>query len=64
MKKRLYTLFLGVCFLMTMAQSNSSRKQFVFNKQATINFENITQDFAPVMLVKEMPKPGSEKMVQ
>jgi hypothetical protein len=64
MKKKLYTLFFGCTILLTLAQSTHSRKQFVFNKQATINFEDITQDFSPVMLVKEMPKPGSEKMVQ
>ena len=64
MNKLIYTLFLCLCILISKSQINESRKHFVFNKQATINFENITTDFAPVMLVKEMPKPASEKMVQ
>lgn len=36
--------------------------KFTFLKSATVNFKNITQDFAPVLLVKEMPKQRSEKM--
>ena len=64
MNKLIYTLFLCFCILISKSQISESRKHFVFSKQATINFENITTDFAPVMLVKEMPKPASEKMVQ
>ncbi len=64
MNKLIYTLFLCLCILISKSQISESRKHFVFNKQATINFESITTDFAPVMLVKEMPKPASEKMVQ
>lgn len=63
MRKSFYTLFFCLGIILINAQVGSSQKHFVFNKKATITLENITQDFAPVMLVKEMPKPASEKMV-
>lgn len=45
------------------SQTNTSRKYFSHTKKATVNFESITQDFSPTLLVREMPKPGSGKMV-
>ncbi len=45
------------------AQTKTLRKYASHSKQATVNFQNITQDFSPSLLVTEMPKPGSKKMV-
>ncbi|MBC7694442.1 MAG: T9SS type A sorting domain-containing protein [Burkholderiales bacterium] len=44
-------------------QTKTSRNYFSHAKKATVNFENITQDFSPTLLVTEMPKPGSKKIV-
>lgn len=54
-------LFISITFIT--AQTNSSRKYFTHEKKATVNFSKITQDFSPSLLVKEMPKPGSGKIV-
>lgn len=62
--KSLYTLIFCLSILLVKAQVGSNQKHFVFNKKATVTLGDITQDFAPTMLVREMPKPGSEKMVQ
>ena len=63
MKQVFYcTLFICLSIAVS-AQSSSNQKRFSFPKQATINLENIAQDFSPALLVKEMPKPGSQKMV-
>lgn len=68
MKKIL--LFLSLIFqafaLVAQAQNTglgSVKKNFVFDKQSVVNFDAITEDFMPSLLVREMPKPGSEKMV-
>lgn len=60
--KHVFLAFIFVCGLAS-AQTSSSQKSFVFKKQATVVLDDIKQDFAPVMMVKEMPKPASEKMV-
>ena len=44
------------------SQTNVSRKYFSHTKQATVNFANISQDFSPTLLIREMPKPGSKKI--
>ena len=68
MKKTL--LFLPLIFQMfsAVAQAQNTslgsvKKNFVFEKQSVVNFEAISEDFMPSLLVREMPKPGSEKMV-
>ncbi len=63
MKKTIYYSFFCLLAIDMIAQSSSNQKRFTFAKQATVNLENITQDFSPALLVKEMPKPGSQKMV-
>jgi len=45
------------------SQTKSSRQYISHTKKATVNFANINQDFSPTFLVKEMPKPGSGKIV-
>jgi hypothetical protein len=45
------------------AAANSPKKtSFIFEKRATVNFESISKDFAPSLLLREMPKQGSKKM--
>jgi len=39
-------------------------KRFVHQKRATVNFDAITHDFYPALMIKEMPKQGSKKMVK
>lgn len=53
-----YSLIFFSCVfnLALLAQTTSSRKHFTHQKQAVVNFNNITQDFAPIMMVKEKPK--------
>lgn len=63
MKKIIYYACFYLLSIQMIAQSSSNQKRFTFSKQATINLEHIAQDFSPALLVKEMPKPGSEKMV-
>lgn len=63
MTKHIYFFLLSLCIFSVKAQTTNSRKTFVFEKKAEVIFENLTQDFSPTMLVKEMPKPASEKMV-
>ncbi|MFO0358227.1 MAG: T9SS type A sorting domain-containing protein [Sphingobacteriaceae bacterium] len=41
-----------------------SHKSFVFNKQTTVNFNDIKVDYSPKLMVNEMPKQGAEKMVK
>lgn len=45
------------------AQTKTSGKYFSHPIKTTVNFQNIKQDFSPTLLVTEMPKPGSKKMV-
>jgi hypothetical protein len=47
-------------------QSNkeANKTYFVFNKQATVTFSSITSDFAPTLLIKELPKQSAQKVIQ
>ena len=63
MKTTSYICLLLMAITFITAQTNSSRKYFNHEKKATVNFSKITQDFSPSLLVKEMPKPGSGKIV-
>lgn len=46
-------------------QENSPNKHyFISKKQATITFSNISRDLSPELLIKEMPKQSSQKVVQ
>lgn len=56
-----FLFLLSISFVYS--QTNASRKYFSLTKKATVNYANISQDFNPTLLVKEMPKPGSKKMV-
>ncbi|MES2565416.1 MAG: T9SS type A sorting domain-containing protein [Bacteroidota bacterium] len=47
----------------TFVSAQPSRIYFSHTKQAVVNLSNIEQDFSPTLLVNEMPKPGSKKMV-
>lgn len=40
------------------------KKSFTIKKQATVNYSNLGQDFSPKLMVNEMPKQGSEKIVK
>lgn len=42
--------------------TTSKQTRFLFAKSASVNFDTIRVDFKPALLVKEMPKQGSEKM--
>lgn len=58
-------LFIGVLlfgFNMINAQK-ASRKSFHFQKEATVNFDAIKEDYSPKLLIREMPKQGASKMV-
>lgn len=43
-------------------QDGPKQKQFSINKKAVVNFENITKDFYPSLMVIEKPKQGAKKM--
>ena len=58
-----YTILFLLSITTLFSQTNVARKYFNHPKKATVNFENITQDFNPTLLVKEMPKPAAGKMV-
>ena len=62
-KSASYIFLFLLCITVGSAQTNSNRKYYTHQKKATVNFTNITQDFSPSLLVKEMPKPGSGKIV-
>ena len=57
-----YTLFFVSSFGI-IAQTSSQQKRFTSHKKAVVNFTSIKEDFNPSLLVREMPKPASEKMV-
>ncbi len=40
------------------------KKSFHFEKKATVNFSEIKEDYSPKLMLREMPKQGSEKMVK
>lgn len=62
MKK--YIIFLNfISCIGLYAQTTTQQKKFVSHKQAVVNFNSIKEDFAPSLLIREMPKPASEKMV-
>ena len=49
--KQVFYCILFICLSIAVsAQSSSNQKRFSFPKQATINLENITQDFSPALL--------------
>lgn len=58
-----YVLMFLLPAALVFGQTKTSRNYFSHAKKATVNFENITQDFSPTLLVTEMPKPGSKKIV-
>lgn len=62
MKKKEPIIF--IIFMLSCLFSVAQQKAFTFKKQSVINFENIKEDYSPALMVKEMPKPGSQKMVQ
>lgn len=63
MKATSYIFLLLMSITFITAQTSSNSKYFNHVKKATVNFTEITLDFSPTLLVKEMPKPGNEKMV-
>ena len=63
MKINVYILLFLISATIAYGQTTTNRMYFNHTKKAIVNFENITQDFSPSILVNEMPKPGSEKMV-
>ena len=38
------------------------KRDFVFQKQATVNFAAISKDYNPILMMKEMPKQRTEKI--
>lgn len=58
-----YNIFFLLLATSVSAQTKTTRTYFNHSKQATVNLSNITQDFSPTLLVTEMPKPGSKKIV-
>ncbi|MCD6018524.1 MAG: hypothetical protein K0S53_1645 [Bacteroidetes bacterium] len=56
-----YIIFLLLS--VTFVSAQTSRTYFSHSKQATVNLSQIKQDFSPTLLVREMPKPGSKKIV-
>ncbi len=63
MKIEVYIFLFLLSVTFASAQTHTNRIYFNHTKKATVNFGFITQDFSPSLLVNEMPKPGSEKMV-
>lgn len=62
-----FTFFGQTNYAQTLPGINSENSRltfFTFQKQGTFNFESFTEDFRPALLVKEMPKQGSSKMIQ
>lgn len=41
---------------------NTKQQHFIFQKQTSVNFDTISHDFQPSLMVREMPKQGAEKM--
>ena len=39
-----------------------AKKTFIIKKAATVNFSEVKDDYAPKLMVKELPKQGSQKM--
>jgi hypothetical protein len=63
MKLNIYIFLLLLSSTFISAQKNASKKYFSHTKKATVNFSSINQDFSPSLLVQEMPKPASGKIV-
>jgi hypothetical protein len=55
-------LFISFVFQTANGQQ-STKRYFSFPKQSTINFSSIKVDYSPSLLVRQMPKPASQKMV-
>jgi len=55
-------LFLALTAFTSLAQVSVHKKSFVFNKLATVNFDSISVDYNPKLMVKEMPKHRGEKV--
>lgn len=70
MKNLQIVLFVFAFVSIVSAQEPANSKQdgqphkhtFIIKKQASVNLENIRQDFQPSLLVREMPKQGSKKI--
>lgn len=63
MKHPLIFVLLVLVNIFAVAQTQFKSKSFISKKEATVSLGDIKQDFNPVMLVKELPKPGSQKIV-
>lgn len=63
MKKHITILSSLIVCIFLNAQTTSQQKYFTVKKSAEINFLDIKEDYSPSLLVKEMPRPGSEKTV-
>ncbi|MDF2447823.1 MAG: hypothetical protein K0R26_327 [Bacteroidota bacterium] len=44
------------------SQQKAVQRYFSYNRKAVVNLGNITQDFSPTLLVREMPNPGTKKI--
>jgi hypothetical protein len=61
--KFLFThLFLFSAACIAVSQTSTKQTPFIIKKQAVVNFNEISRDFNPVLMVREMPKQGSKKM--
>lgn len=57
-----YILFISFVF-QTVYSQESTKRYFSFPKQSTVNLSSIKVDYSPSLLVRQMPKPASQKMV-
>ena len=62
MKFLLTPLFLFSAGYIAVSQTTTKQTPFIIKKQAVVNFNEISRDFNPVLMVREMPKQGSKKM--
>jgi hypothetical protein len=53
--------FFSLVSFVTLAQSQ--QKHFRFQKSASINFDTISVDYMPSLLIREMPRHGADKIV-
>jgi hypothetical protein len=59
--KNLLLSFLFISSCVGAQVSATQKKNFVIPKAATVNFSELKEDYAPKILVKEMPKQGGKK---
>src|ERR1043166_7761737 len=62
-KQLISVVLLGMCHF-TWSQSNDvpQKKAFVFERSAVVNMKQMTQDFEPSLMVREMPKQSGERI--